>query len=409
MAFKRFNVLKDISHTFTCQVLGFLFGIGSSILLNRLLGPEGKGRFVAIIVVPQLIVAFTHMGYGVSSSYFIGKKKYSSGDVFKSDLLLSIIIGSVGALAGYFLYLKLFPEEPTFYRLTPLLLVFTGLWFYYFPDILLGKGKLFTQNLWNLAKHIMKFALIFLFLTIFINKLEGAISAVLLVNGILFISSFFVLSKVINLKGRVNSSYLKDGFSFGHKVFFAELLGFLNYRFDIILLKLFSTSSQIGFYSTATFMAETLWLLPGAVSLVLYTKLVTGEKTEEVTPGVLKNTFLLIVFAALVLLFIARPLIRIFYTDAFLPAFLPFAILLPGVVLLAIPKVLASHFIGVWGKPELIMKGRIASVVTNVVLSIVLIPRYGMYGAAFGSTLAYMIESIFILSIFNNRKKLVRI
>lgn len=373
-------------------------------MLNRMLGPEGKGRLVALLIVPQLVVAFSHMGYGLSSSYFIGKKKFSSGDVFKSDLFLSLIIGSVGALIGYFLYLKLFPEESLFFRLTPILLVFTGLWFYYFPDILLGKGKLVIQNYWNLLQKVVKFALLFIFLTLFLNKLKGAVSAVVLLNIVFYISTFFILSKVISFKGHFNFSYIKEGFGFGHKVFLAELLGFLNYRFDIIFLKLFSTKAQIGFYSTATFMAETLWLLPGAVSLVLYTKLVTGEKTEEITPKVLKNTFLLIVFGGLLLLFIAKPLIRIFYTDAFLPAFLPFAILLPGVVLLAIPKVLASHFAAAWGKPELILKGRLVSVALNIVLNIILIPKYGMYGAAFASTLAYTVESIFIMFIFKKER-----
>jgi len=184
------------------------------------------------------------------------------------------------------------------------------------------------------------------------------------------------------------------------------LLGFLNYRFDIIFLKIFSTPAQIGFYSTATFMAETLWFIPGAVSLVLYSKLVTGERSGNITSGVLKYAFLSVVFTAIVLLVIAKPLIRFFYTDSFLPAFSPFIILLPGVIMLTIPKILSSHFAAVLEKPEITLKGRAIAVVFNIVLNILLIPRYGMYGAAFASSFAYTIESIFILVIFKKQNML---
>jgi len=369
-------------------------------LLNRLLGPEGKGRFVSLLIVPQLVVAFTHMGYGLSSSYFIGKKKFKEGDVFKSDLLLSLIIGVIGALIGYLIYQRFFPAESQLSKVALLTLVFTGLWFYYFPDILLGKGKLLLQNHWNLIKQIAKFAILFAFLFIFYNKLKGAVSAIILLNIILYISSFFILSRVINFSGHINRSYIKDGFVFGRKVYFAEFLGFLNYRFDIIFLKIFCTSAQIGFYSTATFIAETLWILPGAISLVLYSKLVTGEISEAVTSRIIKKTFFLVLLCAIISLFVVKPLIRIFYTDAFIPSFLPFVILLPGIVCLAIPKVLASHFVGVWGKPQLIVKGRVISVITNIIFNLILIPRYGMYGAAFASSLAYIVEAIFFIVIF---------
>ncbi len=381
-------------------MLGFLFGIGSSIILNRLLGPEGKGRFVSLLIVPQLVVAFSHMGYGLSSSYFMGKKRYQEGDVFKSNLLLSIVIGAIGASIGYILYQRFFPEEYLFFKLGLLLLIFTGLWFYYIPDILLGKGRLLIQNYWNLSQQIVKFSLFALFLTIFLNKLKGAVSAVLLLNIVFYIASFFVLSKFISFKGKVNTSYIKDGFLFGHKIFLTELLGFLNYRFDILFLKVFSNTIQIGFYSTATFIAETLWILPRAIYLVLYSKLVTGKISERVTSKVMKNTFFLTLLCAVIALFAVKPLIRLFYTDAFIPSFLPFVILLPGIVFLAIPKVLAAHVVGVWGKPELLLRGRAIAVFVNILLNLFLIPRYGMYGAAFASSLAYIVEAIFFIVIF---------
>jgi O-antigen/teichoic acid export membrane protein len=399
------SLFKESSHTLVCQVLGFLFGIGTSIVLNRILGPAGKGRFTALLIVPQLVVAFTHFGYGIASSYFIGKKKYTEGDVFRSDLLLNLFIGIIGAGVGYLIYYYLFPEENLYVRLGLLFLVFSGLWFYYFPDILLGKGKILLQNYWNLAYQVLRFILISAFLLFFANKLMGALSASIVLGVFLYISSFILLSRIINFQGTFNPSYIRDGFKLGRKVFLTEILGFLNYRFDIIFLKIYSTSSQIGFYSTAVFIAETLWMIPRAVSLVLYTRLVRGEVKEHVTSRILKITVMLVLILAIVSVFIVKPTIRLFYTDAFIPAYLPFLILLPGVIFLTIPKVLASHFVGVWGKPGLLLRGRSVAVPINIILNLILIPKYGMHGAAIASSLAYIIEAVFFILVFNKEKK----
>jgi len=398
------TLLKESSHTFICQFLGLIFGIGSSIVLNRLLGPEGKGRFAALLIVPQLIVAFSHLGYGISSSYFIGKRKFSDGDVFKSDLLLSFAIGIIGVSIGFLIYHVLFPEELLFIRIGLLLLVFTGLWFYYFPDILLGKGKLLLQNYWNLAYNACRFLLIFAFLVIILDKLKGAVSAVIVLNIAFYALSFIVLSRIIKFRGSVNLHYIKDGFAFGRKVFFAELLGFLNYRSDILFLKIFATNAQIGLYVTAVFIAEALWMVPRAVSLALYTRLVRGEISEEVTTKAIRYSLLFVFLLAVMGVFVAKPLIRIFYTDAFIPSYLPFVILLPGVLFLTIPKILASHFVGVWGKPELLLRGRVVAVPINIILNLILIPRYGMHGAAIASSVSYITESIIIMFIFRRMR-----
>jgi O-antigen/teichoic acid export membrane protein len=403
---KEETLYKESTHTVICQILGFVFAIVTSIVLNRLLGVDGKGRFTALLIVPQLVVAFTHLGYGIASSYFIAKKKYAEGDVFRSDLLLNLVIGIIGFGIGFLIYNFLFPEESIFVRLGLLFLVFSGLWFYYFPDILLGKGKLLLQNYWNLAYQAIRFLFITGFLLFFVDKLLGAVSASIALGIALYVASFFVLSRVISFKGSYNASYIREGFRFGRKVFFTEVLGFLNYRFDIIFLKIYSTAAQIGLYSTAVFIAETLWMVPRAVSLALYTRLVRGEVSENATTKILTITVLLVVVLACISIFVVKPLIRIFYTDAFVPAYLPFLILLPGIVFLTVPKVLASHFVGVWGKPELLLKARGVAVPINIILNLILIPRYGMHGAAIASSVSYITESVIIMTMFRKRRAL---
>ncbi|OYD16070.1 hypothetical protein CH333_04340 [candidate division WOR-3 bacterium JGI_Cruoil_03_44_89] len=80
------NLFKESLHTIITQVFCLLFGIGVSIVLNRVLGPASKGEFVSLLFIPQLVISCTTLGLAVSGSYFIGKGKYPEGDIVLSNL-----------------------------------------------------------------------------------------------------------------------------------------------------------------------------------------------------------------------------------------------------------------------------------------------------------------------------------
>lgn len=77
------NLFKESLHTIITQVFCLLFGIGTSIVLNRVLGSAGKGEFVSLLFIPQLVIS---PGLTVSGSYFIDKGKYPEGDIVLSNI-----------------------------------------------------------------------------------------------------------------------------------------------------------------------------------------------------------------------------------------------------------------------------------------------------------------------------------
>jgi O-antigen/teichoic acid export membrane protein len=77
-----------------------------------------------------------------------------------------------------------------------------------------------------------------------------------------------------------------------------------------------------------------------------------------------------------------------------LPAFL---VLLPGAVSFSVGKVMISYLAG-RGHPGLISIGTIASLVLNVALNIVLIPLFGIVGAALASLVSYTFQAVVALT-----------
>ena len=87
---------------------------------------------------------------------------------------------------------------------------------------------------------------------------------------------------------------------------------------------------------------------------------------------------------------LARPLIKLFYGDLFLPSFTPFLILLPGVFYLWTNNILTNYLVGMKRFLVISFIACIASIF-NIFLNLIFIPRYGAQGAALASTITYVI------------------
>src|SRR5262249_30621936 len=92
------------------------------------------------------------------------------------------------------------------------------------------------------------------------------------------------------------------------------------------------------------------------------------------------------------LLFIAAPfVVRLLYGTAFLPMVPALRILLVGVFALSLGSPMSTFFTLRLGKPEVSLVLASISAIVCIVVSILLVPRFGLVGAAFGSTLAYFL------------------
>ena len=92
-------------------------------------------------------------------------------------------------------------------------------------------------------------------------------------------------------------------------------------------------------------------------------------------------------------IFFAKDIIVFIFTPEFLPAVLPLTILIIGTVASGTLMSLGSIFAGV-GRPDLILKITAICAVGNVFLNVVLIPLYGIVGAATATTLAHVLSVI---------------
>jgi O-antigen/teichoic acid export membrane protein len=200
---------------------------------------------------------------------------------------------------------------------------------------------------------------------------------------------------------RVSWPLLRQSLAYGLKGHLGSVLVQFTNRFDTVLVLPWLGAAALGYYSIAVGLAEKLTLLTTSVQFVLFPRIASSEKAEadRITPMVCRNTFWWMAAGAVVMLGLGRFLIRLFYSDQYLPALHAYQILLPGIVALTYSGLLYSDFSGRNRRflPTLAM---FAGFLVNLTLNFLWIRRIGIAGAALASTLAYVTQSAVMVVFF---------
>jgi O-antigen/teichoic acid export membrane protein len=397
--------IRDILITFSTHILAVALSLAVAIAIARLLGPEGKGAYSLIILVPTLLTLVGNLGIGIANTYFGGSRKYRWADLSSNSLISAVGLGIVVAVAFLAYFYAFRPSWLTDIEsrsiLMATLVVPFSLLIMYFSSILLGQYKIKEYNLVLLAQSGALLILVLLVLLALKGGVFGAIVAWAGATLVATIFSILLVRRTTSVKWSFHPLVFKDSVKFGIKGYLGNAIQFLNYRLDMVLVAFFMNITFVGYYSISVALAEALWYLPGAVGTVIFAR-TPGMKAEDAnrsTPRICRNTFFVTIMAALVLFALSRYIITLFFGSAFLPALKPLWILLPGIVALSIPKVLGNEIAG-RGKPIVgtIVAG--VSLAVNIPLNLLLIPRIGISGAALASTVSYSVSAVVVLAAF---------
>lgn len=402
------SFLFATTQTFSTQILISLLGFGSSIILARALGPEGRGAFALLTTTLSVIMTFGNLGLHISNVYHGASGHNTVADLTRNSLTIAVFVGIALVIGGiglsYVPLVKNFLEanliaQPMLWLVLCLIPFF--LLSSYLASILLGRGYIHRYNVANIGQPALQLVFLMLFLVVFQQGLVGSIAAYMLATlGVTVIVLFWV-RQLAPLKFGLERELLRKSLIYGGKANIGHIAQFLNYRLDMFLVAYFLGPTAVGFYAIAVGLAEKLWMIPSAIGTVLFPKVsAVGEsKANSLTANVTRHATLLVALLALGLASLAHPLIVGVYGPAFAPSVLPFLFLLPGVVALGIGKILANDLAG-RGKPGYWTIGAWGSLGMTLVLDLGLIPRWGLVGAAIASSLSYGFLSLIVLIAF---------
>ncbi|MDB2226203.1 oligosaccharide flippase family protein [Halorubrum ezzemoulense] len=166
------------------------------------------------------------------------------------------------------------------------------------------------------------------------------------------------------------------------------------YHIDVLMLTWWTNSTTVGFYKGALAIAETLWILPKSVQMSMlqstseYWQNDNSSVISRVSTNATRGVALLTVLCAVGLAVLADSFVPLFLGQDFTPAVTPLLYLLPGVVGFAIARPVIA-ITQASGRTRPLILGTLTAAVINLAANALLIPRYGMVGAAVGTSLGY--------------------
>lgn len=389
---------KNTLITFSSQIFIFLLGMGTSIITARILGPEGKGMLSLSLLLPGFIVCFSNLGLGHASVYYIGKQRYAPKEIFGNNLISTAVLSVSSILLGLGIISlfgsTIFAGVSSDFLLLSLCLIPAQLLIMLTLSIFLGLQKFIKYN----SIQIVRISVSFILLSIFLWGLRFGVKAAIGIEICAYFAAATILFLILyretrGISFRPSQRYFKDFLSYGSKFNIGSVFLFLYRQINIPIINVFLNPRMVGFYALSMGLSEKIWLISDAVGTTLFPR-VSSEKDEEklkqFTPLVFRNVLLIILVLITFLYIVAYWLITLVYSDAFISSVKPFRILIIGIAAFSGWRILENDLKG-RGKPMVNTYIIGVSVTLNILLTILFVPRFGIIGAAWATTISYII------------------
>ena len=206
----------------------------------------------------------------------------------------------------------------------------------------------------------------------------------------------------LNLTIREASAVLKPALTIGASL----AMGLLNYNFDSVLLGFLRGPKIVGWYNAAyklqlVGISVALSYFAGLFPVLSRTYVASRDEFRRVVRGTVELWLASVVPLVVAGTFLADPIIRFLYGPAYASSAAPFRILVWSAALVVLRWVYMDS-LRATGHQNLDLRCAITSASLNVGLNVLLIPRFGMIGAASATVFADLVW--FVMSYYYFRR-----
>lgn len=201
---------------------------------------------------------------------------------------------------------------------------------------------------------------------------------------------------------RPDRQLIRQFATFGTITGLAGFASFLNYRIDQLLVFAIAGDRDTGIYAAAVQFAEGLWLFSTTLAVSAFASVGSLGRADSaaLTATSTRHTLLVSVVTGAIIFAFAPYLIEGVFGERYVDATLALRVLTVGTVLWAPAAVLSNYFSIQLGRPIIPLALATLSCVINVAVSVVLIPRFGFNGAAWGTTASYSVTILITAFVF---------
>lgn len=381
----------------------FICAIIISVYVARFFGPEAKGAYSLLIQTISISVLLGMCGIDNAIVYSLSKNE-SLKKVYPNIISFTLISGvSITLLLFFssrFLKSTLLRNIDTSLIEISILTIPFMLFNKLSITAILGLNKIKQFNTFKIASAIVTLISFFILVIIFKWGIKGAISSILFTEVFMSLWYVYVISKKVKIKINFDINFIQKLFNYGIRGFLGPLLLMAIFKIDYYILNMFSNIRDVGFYSVSVGFGEMLFFIPEAIGVVLFPKLASMSHIDsnKKTVQLLRFFFLMMSIITLLLFLFSREIMVFIYGIQYASSAYLMRIMLPGFFFLSFYYLYFSYFYS-RGKPEVVTVILFVTTIIKTLLSLVLIPKFGVQGASFGTLISYLICGfIFVLT-----------
>lgn len=408
------EVLSGSIQTFLIQIICLGLGFLTSYFVANYYGPRVIGIVAILTSIVSISVVLSTVGLNVSILKFIPERlslddKLGAKNVYKKSFhivfITSSVIGIVLVLFSKTVVHEIYLDNniSRWLIITAVFILFSSL-FSVNAITLRAFKSIKKYNLLDLIKSIFNLSLI-LCLTFVAFDENNPVYVYFATIFLGFLLSFYWVLKEVK-KG----NYKKNGYSKGSErsylnilrtslpMFFTGAMSMIMAQLDTLMIASFLSAESVGIYSVVVKLTSLIIFPVGVVNVILAPKITELYSTNDmkslmsVTRLSARLILIMSMPTALVMIFFGAYILEFFGSD-FIAGELALSISASGYALVSLFGSV-SFFMNMTGNEKVYFKITLASFFINVVFNYLLIPEYGIAGAAFSTSF-----SMFLLTI----------
>ena len=397
-------------------VLGFI----NQIILARMLGAGGIGEVILAITVVRIASQIAKFGMEETMMKFIplyidqkddSKLKGTISFAIKFCLLISFVFMLFVLAISKFISITIF-HSAGLLKLMPIVVLAIPAWV--IRDVISGILRGYKDALRALIPEalISPFFRILVFLILILNDVSSLYAIIAFVTGEILsvvVAISFLQNKVQRLRPFKKQCEHKKVLDVAYSIIFTGMSILLYTQSDIWILGMFTSTENVGIYGIASKIALLVYFPMMTFASILYPLIssiyASGNRDQlrkmmsECTRWILSMAIPII----LILVFEGKLILEYFYGSDFSAGYSVLVVLVLGQMIKAFAG-LISVLLMMTGGHRVYMKVTVIGGILNIVLNVILIPLYGIIGAAIST--AFCLIAVDITCIFIIHKRL---
>jgi O-antigen/teichoic acid export membrane protein len=415
------STLKLLLIGFGSRVTIIVLGLVNTILLARWLGPAGVGEYFLLLRLVMVLTVLSGFGLRQSANVFSGHHETWAGHIHSIILRFTLLSWVAAAIVGatlIFLAQRILQLDLSHkwvwmsFIILPMAL-YANVW----NGMMIGRGRIWQLNLVQLVISAASPVLTFVFI---IGQGGGPLAAMMIFLAVTLLQSLIMLVMAFRMSAgssdapdEAPANLSRQMLSFGLRGYPGSIADLLWQQLPVFLLNHFHGTTAVGIFSIAQQLVEKLLLPIQAMQDAIFKKvsLLSGRSAIDAMNRYVRLTWLTMTILTLTGVIFVPSAVMLLFGETYLKTAQVSRLLLPGTIVMSAALLMSVYCLVELRRPGLLSIFGWIHALTNLALSLLLIPRYAEVGAALAMVLAQFTggTGVIIFYLYSTRTRITRL